>query len=205
MQSLILQSIHSPGACSGSAPADLLRVSAAAWLAAARSESGKIDPAPAPVLPPAPVNSGRSAIYGRTFGHPAETRSVNTIIPPIASRGRRSSPPNWTPMRAGKLPAIFAECADGGSFRGLCPGLARVSLSVRQPPVYYGAILESDFGMRDRIRGADPHKLRLSTPMGTAHVGTACVGTGASPVQAELNSAQTTELCPSWFVRIDMR
>ena len=59
---------------------------AAVMLAAVRLGSVKSDPAPARTLPLALVSSGRSAIYGTTFGHPAETRSANNIIPPIASR-----------------------------------------------------------------------------------------------------------------------
>jgi hypothetical protein len=73
---------------------------AAEMLAAVRLGSVKSDPAPARALPLALVSSGRSPIYGTTFGHPAETRSADNIIPPIASRvsevphlvGRRLAP-----------------------------------------------------------------------------------------------------------------
>ena len=82
---------------------------AAAILAAVRLESGKFDPAPALAETAAPVNLGKSAIYGTTFGHPVETRSAALIIPPIASRSGRSLPPSWTQVRAGKLLAIFTN------------------------------------------------------------------------------------------------
>ena len=83
----------------------------AAKFAVARLESGKFDPAPAPAVPLTPVNSGKSAIDGKTFGHPVETRSAETIIPPIASRDRQSFPSSWTQPSAGKLPAIFTNLA----------------------------------------------------------------------------------------------
>ncbi len=88
-------------AYSGSAHSDLLTV--AGKLAAGRWNSGKFDPAPELAKPAAPVNSGRTAIYGRTLAHPAKTRSINAIIPPIASRidgvfllvGRRLVSPSY--------------------------------------------------------------------------------------------------------------
>ena len=67
-------------ACSAAAPFDLLRI-AVARLAAARLGSEKLDPAPAPASPSAPASLGRRATYGTTFDYPAETRSVDTIIP----------------------------------------------------------------------------------------------------------------------------
>ena len=47
----------------------------------------------------------------KDIGHPVETRSAETIIPPIASRDRRSFPSSWTQPSAGKLPAIFTNLA----------------------------------------------------------------------------------------------
>jgi hypothetical protein len=82
---------------------------AAVMLEAVRLDSGKFDPAPAPAETSAPVNLGKSAIYGTTFGHPVETRSAALIIPPIASRSGRSFPPSLTQARAGKLPTIFTN------------------------------------------------------------------------------------------------
>src|SRR5208337_3655921 len=103
-----LRAACSEAARSGPLPFDL-SLSAAARLAAARWEFAKFDPAPAQAAPTAQVNSWRSAIYGTAFGHPAETRSVKTIIRPIASRAGRSFSPSWTPDRAGKLPDICSE------------------------------------------------------------------------------------------------
>src|ERR1700730_13051589 len=94
---------------------------AAARLAAVRLESGKFDPAPAPAETSAPVNLGKSAIYGTTFGHPVETRSAALIIPPIAIRSGRSLPPSWTQVRARKLLAIFTNLAAVSSIRGRQP------------------------------------------------------------------------------------
>ena len=53
---------------------DLLTMLAAVMLEAVRLKSAKFDPAPASAKTLAPVNSGKSAIYGTTFGHPVETR-----------------------------------------------------------------------------------------------------------------------------------
>lgn len=102
--------------CSAAAPFDLLLFAAvrfaavmpaAAGLEAARLGSENFDPAPAPASPLAPAGSGRRATYGTTFGYPAETRSVDAIILPIAIRDQWSSPSTWTQARGGKLPVIF--------------------------------------------------------------------------------------------------
>ena len=100
---------------------DLLTMPAAVMLEAVRLESGKFDPVPALAETSAPVNSGKSAIYGKTFGHPVETRSAAPIIPPIASRSGRSLPPSWTQARAGKLPTIFTNLAAESSIRSRQP------------------------------------------------------------------------------------
>lgn len=71
--------------------------------------SGNFDPAPPAATSLSPVNSGKSASYGTSFGYPAETRSVETIIPPLASRGERSFPPCLTPALIEKIPAIFPD------------------------------------------------------------------------------------------------
>ena len=154
---------------------DLWTMLAAPMLEAVRLESGKLDPVPALAETSAPVNSGKSAIYGKTFGHPVETLSAAPIIPPIASRSGRSLPPTLTQARAGKLPAIFTNRAAESSIRAVIPqtgvilsagGLPYVlrrvltscpswlvsctsrtgSLCVFRPPVYHGAVLESEFG-----------------------------------------------------------
>ena len=98
---------RSPAACSETARSDLL-LSGAARLVAVRLESGKFDPAPAPAETSALVNSGKSAVYETTFGHPVETRSAAFIIPPIASRSGRSLPCSLTQARAGKLSIYFS-------------------------------------------------------------------------------------------------
>jgi len=90
-QRMVPSTSHSRlAACSEAARSDPSMFAAvlfeAVMLAAVRLGSVKSDPAPARTLPLALVSSGRSAIYGTTFGHPAETRSANNIIPPIASR-----------------------------------------------------------------------------------------------------------------------
>ena len=72
--------------CSEAEPSDPLSWLSAVPFAAVRLESGKVDPAPTRAEPTALVNSGRSAIYGTTFEYPAETRSVEVIILPIANR-----------------------------------------------------------------------------------------------------------------------
>ena len=106
---------RSRAACSEAVRSDPLLFAAAMFAAvmleAVRLESGKFDPAPAPAETSAPVNLGKSAIYGTTFGHPVETRSAGLIITPIASRSGRSLPSSLTQARAGKLPTIFAERA----------------------------------------------------------------------------------------------
>ena len=53
---------------------------------AAKWESAELDSAPKPAAQSTTEERGRSASYGTTLEHPAGTRSVETIIPPIASR-----------------------------------------------------------------------------------------------------------------------
>ena len=99
---------------------DLLTMPAAVMLEAVRLESGKFDPVPTLAETSAPVNSGKSAIYGKTFGHPVETRSAAPIIPPIASRSGRSLPSSLTQARAGKLSIFFIEDASEALFAAAC-------------------------------------------------------------------------------------
>ena len=120
---------RSPAACSETARSDLL-LSGAARLAAVRLESEKFDPAPAPAETSALVNSGKSAVYETTFGHPVETRSAAFIIRPIASRSGRSLPCSLTRARAGKLSIYFHGTCIRGAHRRLC----EVKSQIRQPP-----------------------------------------------------------------------